>query len=103
MAPMPMPTAMTFITTTFITTTFITTTFITTTFIMTISMSTATRAIIITLLIVTAPRAAITYYLLMAPVTSITGISYPIVIKVRIGPWAAANHFITAVQIVAAV
>jgi hypothetical protein len=92
MAPMTMSPAMTFVTTAFIAITFI----------MAISMPTATGAIIITGLIITTAWAAITYYRLTVPVTSITGISHTVVIKVGIWPWAAANHFITAIKIIAA-
>jgi hypothetical protein len=87
MVPMTMSTAMTFITMTFV---------------MAISMSMTAWAIIITLLIVTAPWAAIAYYRLMVSITSITGVYYAVIIKVCVWPGTVANHFITAIQVIAA-
>jgi hypothetical protein len=70
------------------------------------SATMTTRAVIIiisTLAITTTSVTTIANYGLMASITSIPGVLNTMVIKVTVWPWAFANHFITAIQIVAAI
>jgi hypothetical protein len=68
----------------------------------TIIITGAAVIIATTATIITTSWAAIAYYLLMAVITSVTGISYAIVIKVSVRSWTAANNLITAIEIVSA-